>query len=630
MDGEPAEIKNGDKAAVIAETENKKEVDEMPPTYDEAKSLTTDETAVKITSNETKIDIGKEKEDPGFQGLTKDELMKYANDPYWVRMRWFLFILFWIIWVAMLVVSIVIIIYAPKCPSPEPKAWWQKSPLYKVDIATFKDSNNDDIGDLAGIKSKLDYLVQTGVGTVYVSQFLQQTSSSETKIGYDIQDYMQVDSKYGNLEDWKALVTALKERDQKVVIDFVPNHTSDQHMWFESSVAKEEPYTDFYIWNEGGGAGSPPNDWTGADGNPAWTWHQERGAWYLHQLGPNQPDLNMDNPRVVKELENVLKHWIGTGVNGFVIHDLPSLVDGPVSGSNDKDVGRQVEIIKKFRAVVDAETEDSGVPCILYADVNDLDNEQVGALYGDKISGANVGNLIHLPLSNTLQGIGETISAKALKETFDSYITGLPVNAWPSFSIQSWEFTEYYVDPLTMFKMLLPGTSLSKAGEELGQLPAKHISKAGEELGVPLDHQQMMWEAAAFQRNGSESNLFYSHHKLYSLLANKLRHQEAILFGDLNTNSTFVVDDSVFMLTRIKKGNPGYLLAMNIGSEGKTVDLTAQTNQIPANIRMMAMSNVQGRGVMMLSEEATKRVDSDKVPLKPYEAKIFTFVPNFE
>merc|ERR1712179_669042 len=201
-------------------------------------------------------------------------------------------------------------------------------------------------------------------------------------------------------------------------------------------------------------------------------------------------------------------------------------------GNNEKDVGRQVEIIKKFRAVVDAETEDSGVPCILYADVKDLDNEQVGALYGDEISGANVGNLIHLPPSNTLQGIGKTLSAKALKETLDSYITGLPVNAWPSFSVQSSQFTEIYVDPLTMFKMLLPGKALSKAGEE---------------LGVQLDHQQWMWEAAAFQRNGSESNLFYSHHKLYSLLANKLRHQGAILFGDLNTNSTFVVDDSVFM-----------------------------------------------------------------------------------
>merc|ERR1712018_519203 len=164
----------------------------MPPTYEEAKGLTeTMDPKVNIAPSDTKIEMGKEKEkekeEEGFMGLSKEELMQFANDPFWVKLRCVLFILFWIIWIAMLVVSIVIIIYAPKCPSPEPKEWWQKSPLYKVDIATFKDSNNDNNGDLTGIKSKLDYLVQTGVGTVYISQFLQSPKSATE--GYDIQDY---------------------------------------------------------------------------------------------------------------------------------------------------------------------------------------------------------------------------------------------------------------------------------------------------------------------------------------------------------------------------------------------------------------------------------------------------------
>jgi len=604
------EIKSGDKAAVIADKEAKTEADEMPPTYDEAKSLTSGEPAVKITSNETKIDIGKEKQDAGFQGLTKDELMKYANDPYWVKLRWFLFILFWIVWIAMLVASVVIIIYAPKCPSPEPKEWWQKSPLYKVDVATFKDSDNDNIGDLAGITSQLDYLVQTGVGTVYISQFLQ--SPKAATVGYDVQDFTQVDSSYGSMEDWKALVAALKERDQKVVIDFIPNHTSDQHMWFESSVANEESYKDFYVWNVGGGAGTPPNNWTGADGSPAWTWSQERGAWYLHQLGQHQPDLNLENPLVVEELSKVLSHWISTGVNGFVVHDLPVLVDAPVSGPNDKSLARQWDILKKFRVVVDNETEDSGVPCVLYADVADLPEDQVAALYGDEISGSNVGTLVHLPLSPTLKDLGPEISAASLKETLDNYIADLPVNAWPSFSLRSTQFGSELVDSLTMFKMLLPGTSLSMAGEELG-----------------LD--AMDWDTVAMQKNGSESNLFMSHLKLYSLLANKLRHQEAILFGELTINSTFVADDTVFGLTRIKKGNPGYLFTVNFGTEEKTVDLST-VEKLPANIRMMARSIAEGstQGVEVLAEEETKRVESKSVPLKPKEGKIFTFVPDFD
>merc|ERR1719188_2479077 len=129
----------------------------MPPTYDEASQLTAGEPNVKITTNETKIDIENEKE--AFQGLTKEELMKYANDPFWVRLRWILFILFWIIWVAMLAASIVIIIYAPKCPSPEPKEWWQKNAMYKVDVKNFGED-----GTLNGLKDNLDLLVESGVG----------------------------------------------------------------------------------------------------------------------------------------------------------------------------------------------------------------------------------------------------------------------------------------------------------------------------------------------------------------------------------------------------------------------------------------------------------------------------------
>jgi len=587
-------------------------VDEMPPTYDEAKGLTTGEPVVKITSNETKIDIGKEKEaEAGFQGLTKDELMKYANDPFWVKLRWFLFILFWIIWVTMLAASVVIIIYAPKCPSPEPKQWWQKSPVYKVVVGAFKDSDGDAIGDLAGVKSELDYLVETGVGTVYVSSFFASPKAATS--GFDVLDYGQVDPTFGSMEDWKTLVMSLKERDQKVVIDFIPNHTSDQHEWFEKSVAMEEAFVDFYTWNQGGGAGSPPNDWTAEDGGPAWSWNADRGAWYLHQFGANQPDLNLENSKVVEELEKVLQFWISTGVNGFVINDVTVMVDGPVDGTNDKSVERQVEVLKRFRAIVDAETEDSGVPCVLYAEAGSLSAEEVSALYGDDISGSNVGSLVHLPLSSALQASGQEttaqISAQSLKESFDTYILGLPLNAWPSFSLSSTQSDPKLVDALTMFKMLLPGTSLSFAGEELGL-------------------NSMDWDAVAAQKYGSMSHL-----KIFSTLANKLRHQEAILFGELDRNSTFVTSETVFGLTRVKKGNPGYLLTINFGTEEKTVDVSG-VEKIPASIRVMSRSIIAGEvpGVETVEDgvEETKRFDSNSVVIKPMEGKIFTFVPNFD
>jgi len=606
--------KYGDKAAVIpGESEDNQAVQEMalPPTYDEAKGLTTGEPVVKITSNETKIDIGKEKEaEQGFQGLTKDELMKYANDPFWVRLRWVLFILFWVIWVAMLAASVVIIIYAPKCPSPEPKQWWQKSPMYKVDVGQYQDSDGDGEGDLPGVKSKMDYLLETGVGTVYLTGFFQ--SPRAATISFDVQDYQNVASEMGSLEDWKDLVSALKERDQKVVIDFIPNHTSDKHEWFEMSVAKDPSYLDFYIWNEGGGAGSPPNDWSGPGGQ-AWSWNEERGAWYLAQFGPNQPELNLENSAVQAELKKVLQFWIDTGVNGFVINDVPYMVDAPIDSANDKSVSRQVDLIKQFREVVDAETEDSGVPCVLYANVEELSPDDVSALYGEDVSDSNVGSLIHLPLSPSMlassSGIVPAISATSLKEAFDQYmLVDLPANAWPSFTLSSTKFGPDLVDALTMFKMLLPGTSMSVSGEELG-----------------LD--SIDWNSVEAQQAGD-----LSHWQLYSTLANKLRHQEAILFGEVNINTTFVMEDNVLGLTRVKKGNPGYVLAINFGDEEKTVDMSS-VKHIPASIRVMSrsiqMGDIPGVETVAGAEE-TKRFDANSVPIKPKEGKIFTFVPNFD
>jgi len=151
---------------------------------------------------EVKVAMGQvdKEEEKEFKGLTKEELMQYSNDPGWVRIRWILFILFWIIWLAMLVASIVIIIYAPKCPSPEPKQWWQKGPIYKVDIAEFKDSDNDGVGDVQGLIDELDYLVDTGINTVYL------TGPQAP-------------------EDVKKLVASLADRNMKVIVD-LPEDTA--------------------------------------------------------------------------------------------------------------------------------------------------------------------------------------------------------------------------------------------------------------------------------------------------------------------------------------------------------------------------------------------------------------------
>jgi hypothetical protein len=193
----------------------------------------------------------------GAPALTKAELMVYATDPFWVRLRWVLFILFWLAWLGMLVTAIVLIILAPKCPTPAPKHWYQKAPVY---VKSFMDSDGDGIGDIKGVNSKLDYLQGLGVGSVWLSPIYKSPMKDN---GYDISDYIAIDATVGTLRDFKDLILAMHSRGLKLIMDFVPNHTSDEHAWFQKSVIKEEPYTDYYIWADGKNGG-PPSNWVHA------------------------------------------------------------------------------------------------------------------------------------------------------------------------------------------------------------------------------------------------------------------------------------------------------------------------------------------------------------------------------
>ena len=502
-----------DKDPVEKNCSEKAEAEMSPPAYDEGNPLTSDEPAVKITANETKIDMGKETQEKGqYEGLSKEELMKFANDPYWVRLRWILFALFWVIWVAMLVASIVIIINAPKCPSPEPKQWWQKNAMYKVDVRKFNDFD--------GIRNELDYLVGSGVGTVYITSFTMPSPNNND----GVLDYKTINPAYGTVDDWKSLVQDFQMRDQKVVIDFIPDHASDT-------------------------------------------------------------DINLGDPKNIQDLEDVMKFWIETGVNGFVMNDVEQMVDG---GSD------LPGLIEKMRTVVDGETEETGTPCVLIAD-SLPDPTMAEKYYGTDISESNIGSLFHLSLYSNQ--VNNPATATDLKNSIDQYTSDLPQNAWPSFAFSSTTKAEM-IDAMTMVKMLLPGTPMFVAGEELGL---------------------NSWDSTSAEEQGKATGS--SHLKVFSTLAAKLRHQDSVLFGEME-GSTFVMDQNVFGLTRVKKGNPGYLLLANFGDEEMELDISG-IQYIPSSIRLMVKS---------VSDEAADDVrsfETDKVLIKPKEGRVFTFVPEY-
>src|SRR5205814_5315614 len=181
--------------------------------------------------------------------------------------------------------------------------WWQKGTIYQVYPRSFMDSNGDGVGDLPGILSRLDYLEWLGVDAVWLSPIYP---SPMADFGYDISDYTDVDPLFGSLADFDRLIAEVHRRGMKLVLDFVMNHTSDQHAWFkESRSSRDNPKRDWYLWRDGKGPSKPPNNWLSTFGGSAWKFDPITGQWYYHFFYPEQPDLNWRNPDVEKAIFDV-------------------------------------------------------------------------------------------------------------------------------------------------------------------------------------------------------------------------------------------------------------------------------------------------------------------------------------
>lgn len=195
---------------------------------------------------------------------------------------------------------------------------WRDGVVYQIYPRSFQDSNGDGIGDLPGITSRLDYLARLGVDAIWLSPI---HPSPMADFGYDVSDYESVDPAFGTLDDFATLAREAHARDIRLLLDFVPCHTSIEHRWFA-----EHP--DWYVWADGRDGG-PPNNWVAAFGGPAWSFHEERGHWYLHSFYPEQPDLNWRNPEAAQAMQDVLRLWTERGADGFRIDAIDRLMKDP-------------------------------------------------------------------------------------------------------------------------------------------------------------------------------------------------------------------------------------------------------------------------------------------------------------
>jgi alpha-glucosidase len=208
-----------------------------------------------------------------------------------------------------------------------PSHWYDHAVIYEIYPRSFQDSNGDGIGDLNGITARLDYLKRLGIDALWITPFFP---SPNVDFGYDVSDYVNVAPEYGTLADWDNLVSEAKKRGIRILVDFVVNHTSDQHPWFkESRSSRDNPKRDWYVWRSGGGPAEPPTHWTSIFGGYTWTWDAPTSQWYYHIFLPQQPDVNWANPGLRNAMFDVVRFWLNHGASGFRLDATPYLFEDP-------------------------------------------------------------------------------------------------------------------------------------------------------------------------------------------------------------------------------------------------------------------------------------------------------------
>jgi alpha-glucosidase len=372
--------------------------------------------------------------------------------------------------------------------APEP--WWKSSVVYQIYPRSFADADGDGVGDLEGIRSRLDHLEWLGVDCLWLSPIFR---SPMADFGYDVSDCCDVDPVFGSLEDLDRLLADCHARGIRLILDWVPNHTSDRHPWFEASrSSRSDPKRDWYVWRDGSPDGGPPNDWAAAFVEPArwerdpatgelrrrreategvrhegtaWTFDEATGQWYLHLFLPEQPDVEWRNAEVEAAMHEVLRFWLDRGIDGFradVVHMIGKDLRMPQSELGDSPFTH--ELLRRIRTLLDSYEGDR----MMVGEVFILDTAKVALYYGDL-------DELHLsfnfpPLYTRWRADRWRARVDELHRHFD------PVGAWPTWVLSNHDNvrhrsrygTEARARAAAVLLLGLRGTPFLYAGEELG------------------------------------------------------------------------------------------------------------------------------------------------------------------
>jgi alpha-glucosidase len=394
--------------------------------------------------------------------------------------------------------------------------WWRSAVIYEIAPISFQDTNGDSKGDLKGIESRIDYLEWLGIDAVWLTPFFP---SPMLDFGYDIADYCAVNPIFGSLEDFDRLLEKLHSRNIKLILDFVPNHTSDKHAWFaDSRSSRASAKRDWYVWADPSPNGGPPNNWLSRFGGSAWQWDENTGQYYYHAFLLEQPDLNWRNPEVRAAMADVLRFWMRRGVDGFrldasaVLAEDALLRDDPVDPDADENTPPPQRLMRVF-------SDDRPDSLHYIEEIRGVIDEFEGRLVCGEVQGktdrighfyGNARPRLHLPLNFAL--LDSPWDALSLQGTIDAYLNAIPEGAWPDWVVGGHDkhrvaskLGQPQARVLAMLLLTLKGTAFFFAGDELGveqgEIPREAVQDPFEKLvpGYDLNRDPervpMRWDA---------------------------------------------------------------------------------------------------------------------------------------
>jgi len=536
--------------------------------------------------------------------------------------------------------------------------WWKHAVIYEIYPRSFQDSNGDGVGDINGIASRLDYLKDLGIDAIWITPMYP---SPQVDFGYDIADYEAIDPQYGTMADFEHMVSEAKKRNIRVIMDYVPNHTSDQNKWFlESRSSRTNPKRDWYIWRDGKGTGKPPNNWQSWFGHSAWTFDAKTGQWYYHYFYVQQPDLNWRNPEVRKAMYDVLRFWLDRGAAGFRMDAVsrlfedPKLHDDPIlPGKNafgdpnikhkyTDDLPEVHDVLREIRALVDSYPGDP----VLISEADEPTIQELVKMYGPN------NDEIHLPMDFKVADVNK-LSAPDFRRLLDE-VEFNPLDGQPYFffgnhdQARTWDrygdglHNDQIAKLLATLLLTTRATPQMYYGEELGMRTTtptriEDVKDPVGRTGWPKDKGRD-GERTPMQWDGSANAGFSTASKTW-LPVPRSASQYNVATEVADPDSIFNFYKHVIALRRelpalrgggyvaVNRDDPNVLSYLRRGQDGAdsvlvALNMSAETRSINFKLQGFGIQGTSARVLLGAPQLENSQVSLDEVKLAPYAVLI--------